>query len=105
MPPFTYCGTARVWCLACSSRRWRRCRWSIDRTAHGPKILVRTDSAGATHAFAPAACRERGVGFSLGFPVDARVQDAVDTLNLGEVWYPAIDAYGIAMDRNLARRG
>ena len=67
---------------------------------------MRTDSAGATHAFAPAAaCRELGVGVSLGFPVDARVQDAVDTLNLGEVWYPAIDAYGIAMDRNLARRG
>jgi hypothetical protein len=30
-----------------------------------------------------------------GIPVDARVQDAVDTLNLGEAWYPAIDADGI----------
>jgi Transposase DDE domain group 1 len=69
--------------------------WRPDPTTpEGPKILVRTDSAGATHAFA-AACREHGVGFSLGFPVDARVQDAVDTLNLGDCWYPAIDADGI----------
>ena len=60
----------------------------------GPKILVRTDSAGATHVFA-AACHQRGVGFSLGFPVDVRVQDAVDTLNLGQCWYPAIGADGI----------
>ena len=59
----------------------------------GPRILVRSDSAGATHAFA-AECRARGAGFSFGFPVDARVQDAVDTLNLGDCWYPAIDSDG-----------
>jgi hypothetical protein len=58
-----------------------------------PAVVVRSDSAGATHAFA-TACRERGVGFSFGFPVDARVQDAVDTLNLGDGWYPAIDTAG-----------
>ena len=34
------------------------------------------------------------MGFSFGYPVDARVQDAVDTLNLGEGWYPAIDTDG-----------
>ena len=56
-------------------------------------MLVRCDSAGATHAFAEA-CRRAGVGFSFGHPVDARVQDAVDTLNLGQVWYPAIDTDG-----------
>lgn len=55
-----------------------------------PKVLVRCDTAGATHDFAEA-CRTAGVGFSFGYPVDWRVQDAVDTLNLGNAWYPAID--------------
>lgn len=59
----------------------------------GPKVLVRCDTAGATHGFADA-CREQGVGFSFGYPVDWRVQDAVDTLNLGDCWYPAIDTGG-----------
>ena len=58
-----------------------------------PQVLVRCDSAGATHGFAEA-CRAAGVGFSFGYPVDARVQDAVDTLNLGHGWYPAIDTDG-----------
>lgn len=57
------------------------------------KVLVRCDTAGATHGFADA-CREQGVGFSFGYPVDWRVQDAVDTLNLGDAWYPAIDTGG-----------
>ncbi len=55
-----------------------------------PKVLVRCDTAGATHKFADA-CRSAGVGFSFGYPVDGRVQDAVDILNLGSCWYPAID--------------
>ena len=58
---------------------------------------MRCDSAGATHKFAQA-CRDRGVGFSFGFPVDARVWDAVDTLNLAEGWYPAIDSDGQIRD-------
>lgn len=58
-----------------------------------PQVLVRCDTAGATHTFADA-CREHGVGFSFGYPVDARVQDAVDTLNLGQAWYPAVDTAG-----------
>ena len=62
-------------------------------TDGGLAVVVRCDSAGATHKFAQA-CRDRGVGFSFGFPVDARVQDAVDTLNLADGWYPAIDAGG-----------
>jgi len=57
------------------------------------KVLVRCDTAGATHDFA-AACRTAGAGFSFGYPVDGRVQDAVDTLNLGQCWYPAIDTDG-----------
>ena len=44
--------------------------------ADAPKVLVRCDTAGSTHAFADA-CRIAGVGFSFGCPVDARVQDAV----------------------------
>ena len=58
-----------------------------------PQVLVRCDTAGATHDFADA-CRAAGVGFSFGYPVDGRVQDAVDTLNLGDCWYPAIDTRG-----------
>lgn len=58
-----------------------------------PSVLVRCDTAGATHNFA-TACRTAGVGFSFGYPVDWRVQDAVDTLNLGDGWYPAIDTDG-----------
>ena len=58
-----------------------------------PRVVVRCDTAGATHRFADA-CREQGVGFSFGYRVDARVQDAVDTLNLAHGWYPAIEGDG-----------
>ena len=58
-----------------------------------PAVLVRCDTAGATHDFA-TACRTAGVGFSFGYPVDGRVQDAVDTLNIGQGWSPAIDTDG-----------
>jgi hypothetical protein len=54
-----------------------------------PRLLARSDSAGATHAFA-AACRERGVGFSFGFPVDSRIQRIVDLIP-EQCWAPAID--------------
>jgi hypothetical protein len=57
------------------------------------KVLVRCDTAGATHRFAEA-CRTAGVGFSFGYPVDWRVQDAVDSLTLADAWYPAIDTDG-----------
>ncbi|ADU00831.1 MULTISPECIES: IS1380 family transposase [Mycolicibacterium] len=71
--------------------------WRPDPSRGGgpdrPQVLVRCDTAGATHRFADA-CREQGVGFSFGYPVDARVQDAVDTLNLAQGWYPAIDTDG-----------
>jgi hypothetical protein len=60
---------------------------------NAPTVLVRCDTAGATHTFADACCTA-GVGFSFGYPVDARVQDAVDTLNIGHAWYPAIDTHG-----------
>ena len=59
----------------------------------GQKILVRSDSAGATHTFAQA-CRTAGVGFSFGYAVDARVREAVEVLNTHDGWYPAIDSGG-----------
>src|SRR5271156_171966 len=59
----------------------------------GQKILVRSDSAGATHTFADA-CRASGVGYSFGYAVDARVRDAVEILNTTDGWYPAIDSSG-----------
>jgi hypothetical protein len=58
-----------------------------------PKILIRSDSAGATHAFA-AACRRSGVGFSLGIAIDTRIRHAVEILTTNAAWYPAIDSDG-----------
>ena len=69
-----------------------------------PQVLVRRDTPGATHTFADA-CRTAGVGLSFGYPVDARVQDAVDTLNIGQAWYPAIDTAWRHPRRRLGRRG
>ena len=56
--------------------------------ADGPRLLARSDSAGATHPFA-AACRPRWVGFSFGFPVEIRIQQVVDLIP-EQCWHPAI---------------
>ena len=64
--------------------------------ADSPKLLVRSDSAGATHAFA-AVCRKREVGFSFGFPVDHRVQQAVGEIR-AECWMPAVETDGQIRD-------
>ena len=56
--------------------------------ADGPRLLARSDSAGATHAFA-AACVDRGVGFSFGFPIDHRIQRIVDVIP-EQCWHPAL---------------
>ncbi|HME17172.1 MAG TPA: IS1380 family transposase [Mycobacterium sp.] len=61
------------------------------------QILVRSDSAGATHTFADA-CRGAGVGFSFGYAVDARLREAVEVLNAHHGWYPAIDSDGAIRD-------
>ena len=58
-----------------------------------PRVLARSDSAGATHLFA-AACRKQGVGFSFGFPVDERVQAIVDLIP-PQCWHPAIEDDGL----------
>ena len=62
----------------------------------GPRVLARSDSAGATHAFA-TACRDRGVGFSFGFPVDQRVQAAVGVIP-ERCWAPAVESNGEIRD-------
>jgi hypothetical protein len=55
-----------------------------------PRVLARSDSAGATHAFA-AACVQEGLEFSFGFPVDARIQRVVDVIPDDDCWHPAIE--------------
>lgn len=60
--------------------------------ADSPRVVARSDSAGATHAFAQA-CRDRGVWFSFGFPVDVRIQSIVDQIP-ADCWKPAIDTDG-----------
>jgi hypothetical protein len=57
-----------------------------------PRVVARSDSAGATHAFAQA-CREAGVWFSFGFPVDTRIQSIVDQVP-ADCWALAIDTDG-----------
>jgi hypothetical protein len=56
------------------------------------RVVARSDSAGATHAFA-AACRDRGVWFSFGFPVDTRIQAIVDQVP-EHCWEPAVESDG-----------
>ena len=56
------------------------------------RVVARSDSAGATHAFAQA-CRDRGVWFSFGFPVDTRIQQIVDRVP-DHCWEPAIETDG-----------
>jgi hypothetical protein len=53
----------------------------------GPQVLIRTDSAGSTHAFAKTI-REAGCGFSLGFSVDGQVQTAILAL-AADAWQAA----------------
>jgi hypothetical protein len=62
----------------------------------GPRLLARADSAGATHDFA-AACRQRGVGTSFGFPVNGDVRLAI-SLVPEDIWEPAIEADGSERD-------
>ncbi|RSM44267.1 IS1380 family transposase [Amycolatopsis balhimycina DSM 5908] len=57
-----------------------------------PRVQVRTDAAGATHAFA-AAVRAAGCGFSMGFPISTEVQAAVLAVP-DHAWVPAYDIDG-----------
>lgn len=57
-----------------------------------PQVLIRTDSAGSTHAFAKTL-RDAGCGFSLGFSVDGPVQTAILAL-AEDAWEAAHDIDG-----------
>ncbi len=60
------------------------------------EILVRTDGAGATHAFT-ADCREASINFSVGYEPSPAVQEAIiQTPAAG--WQPAIEATGEIRD-------
>jgi hypothetical protein len=59
-------------------------------------ILVRADSAGATHAFCDHL-RALGVRFSVGFDLDSRVRAAILALP-ADAWVAAIDADGTDRD-------
>jgi len=70
------------------------------------RVLIRSDSAGATHGFA-AHCRTTGVGFSFGFAVTAPVREAVAILNDAavpahfdgiDVWNEAVNTDGTLRD-------
>lgn len=58
----------------------------------GTRVLVRADSAGATHGFLDAA-RQMGCGFSVGFDLTEPVRTAVLALPEG-AWRPALTAAG-----------
>src|SRR5450759_4915467 len=64
--------------------------------ANEVEMLVRTDSAGATQEFVDG-CRDRGVRFSIGLPVDQRVRDSL-LLAQEEDWIPAVERDDQARD-------
>ena len=59
-------------------------------------ILIRADSAGASHWLAEE-CLDRNCEFSLGYQVDERVRDGVIAVPTG-CWHPALDADGRLRD-------
>ena len=80
--------------------------WPRPGDPDSPKVLIRSDSAGATYGFAEF-CREQGVGFSFGFAVKLPVRDALGLLADAawlacldgiDVWYPTINADGTIRD-------
>ncbi len=60
------------------------------------KLLVGTDSAGASHWFAEE-CRDRNIGFALRYWIDRRVREAL-LLVQEEDWEPAREADGRIRD-------
>jgi flavin-binding protein dodecin len=72
-----------------------------DAHRHGGPVLVRTDTAGCTHAFLAhiRSLRESGVEvrFSVGAPIDEPIRQAITALPAA-AWYPAIEADGQVRD-------
>jgi hypothetical protein len=65
---------------------------ALPKAARSGPILVRADSAGATHEFVDDLHR-RGLGFSIGFPIDAAVQATILAAP-ADAWRPAADQHG-----------
>jgi hypothetical protein len=63
-----------------------------DPTSVAHKLLARADSAGASHWFAEE-CRNRNIGYSLGYAIDHRIRDAL-LLVQEEDWQPATEPGG-----------
>jgi hypothetical protein len=64
--------------------------------AGAPRLVVRADAAGATHGFA-AACRQRRVGFSVGFGITEAVRAAITAVPEA-AWSPAVETGGDLRD-------
>jgi len=60
------------------------------------RIVVRADSAGASH-WLTEECRDRNLGFSIGYAIDGRVRDALVCVP-DDCWSPARDGNGDARD-------
>lgn len=60
------------------------------------ELVVRADAGGATHWLAEE-CRDRNIGFSLGYAIDGRVRDAV-CLTPDDHWQPAVEPDGTTRD-------
>jgi hypothetical protein len=76
--------------------------WQAGHDAGAPadsvrhRILVRADSAGASHWLAEE-CVDRNIEFSLGYQIDQRVRDGVADVPTG-CWHPAVEADGSRRD-------
>jgi Transposase DDE domain group 1 len=64
----------------------------LPKPVRGQPILVRADTAGATHAFVNDLVG-RKLWFSIGFPIDAEVKAAILAAP-ADAWQPAADAHG-----------
>jgi hypothetical protein len=65
---------------------------ALPKPVRGQPILVRADTAGATHAFVNDLVR-RNLWFSIGFPIDADIKAAILAAP-PSAWQPAADAHG-----------
>jgi hypothetical protein len=68
----------------------------LPAASHQQPVLVRSDSAGASTRLA-WHLHDRGVGFSLGMPIDAHVREAILT-QPEHAWTPAVDGDGQVRD-------
>jgi hypothetical protein len=72
------------------------CLAALPKLPAGVELVVRTDTAGATHDFLDYV-RQAGVGFSTGFPITACVRDAIRATP-DHAWVPATKQDGEARE-------